>query len=254
MTPGAGMTPSYQSSMVDPRTGVAPGSGTNAMDLLQRSSKLGSIDQYMNPYTQNVIDTTMLEMNRQQAMQQDELDAKAAQAKAFGGSRHGLAEVEMERAHDQNRALMASQLYDKGYTNAQNMRESHRQRQNLAGMGMGQVGINAANTQMGIGEAGQGMYMKDVGTLGTVGGAQQNQLQTQYDINYNQWLDEYQDPWKRASFMSDIIRGVPSSQQIQHTGVQAQPSELSQGLGALGQFAQIGNQFGWWGNPANASE
>jgi len=228
----------------------APGAG---MDLMQQSAQYGPLDQYLNPYTQNVVDTTMLEMNRQQQMQQDMLDAKAAQGGAFGGSRHGLAEVEMERAHDQNRNLIIADLMSKGYSAAQAAQEAHRQRQYQAGQGMGVLGLDTARTQADLGRLGQNLNLIDVGALGQVGGMQQGQLQKQYDINYNQWQDQQDDPYRRAGFMSDIIQGIPSSQSMMQSSMTPQKSPIAQGIGALGNFASMGQQFGWWGNSNNPS-
>jgi hypothetical protein len=291
---------------------------TQANQLLNQSAQYGDLSRYQNPYQQQVIDTTMSEMRRQQELQQDKLDAQAAQAQAYGGSRHGVAEAEMERGHDQNRANTLAQLNQQGYLAAQAAQEQHRQRQGQAGIGIGnasanlgrvgvssgqvglgagnvglgagnvgintgqvaqgiggvgvntgQVGLGAGNVGLGTGNVGinygnvgldtsriqsglgklqQDSNLTDVSALGLTGGAQQQQLQGQYDINYNQWLDEYQDPFRRASFTSDIIKGIPSSQSSMTAGTVPQKSNLAQGIGALGQFATMGNQFGWWGN------
>jgi hypothetical protein len=232
---------------------VASTDTSGAYDLLRQGSQYGPLDPYQNPYQTSVIDTTMQEMVRQQEMQQDMLDARAAQAQSFGGSRHGVAEAEMEKGHDLNRAITLSQLNQQGYNAAQAAQEAHRGRQIQAGLGMGQVGLDTARVQSGLGQLAQTLNQGDISTLGATGGMQQGQLQKQYDINYNQWLDEYQDPFRRAAFMSDIIKGVPSTQSSMTAGAIPQKSSLAQGIGALGQVASAGQQFGWWGNPANAS-
>ena len=222
-------------------------------DLMRRSSQYGDLSRYQNPYQQQVIDTTMSEMRRQQEIQQDKLDAQAALGGAYGGSRHGVAEAETERGHDQNRATMLAQLNQSGYNAAQQAQEQHRNRQYQAGAGLGQLGLDTGRVTSGIGQLGQQMNQQDIATLGTTGGLQQQQLQKEYDINYNQWLDEYQDPFRRASFVSDIQKGIPSSQSTMSAGTVPQQSNLAQGVGALGQFASIGNQFGWWGNSNQGS-
>lgn len=54
-----------------------------------------NIGQFMNPFTQEVIDRTGADMMRQTAMQQNALGAQAGAARAFGGSRHGVAQGTM---------------------------------------------------------------------------------------------------------------------------------------------------------------
>lgn len=227
---------------------AALGGYDQGSDLMRRSAQYGDLSRYQNPYQTSVIDTTMAEMRRQQEIQQDKLDAQAALGGAYGGSRHGVAEAETERGHDQNRALMLSQLNQQGYNAAQAAQEAHRNRQYQAGAGLGQIGLDTARVSSGIGQLGQQLNQGDISTLGATGGLQQQQLQKEYDINYNQWLDEYQDPFRRASFVSDIQKGIPSSQSTMVAGTVPQQSSLAQGIGALGQFATMGNQFGWWNN------
>ena len=51
-----------------------------------------NVGAYMNPYTQNVIDTTQADIERQRQMAVNDLGAAATRANAFGGSRQGVAE------------------------------------------------------------------------------------------------------------------------------------------------------------------
>lgn len=48
------------------------------------------LQPYMNPYQQDVIDTTMTGLNTQYGIQQQGIDDEAAAQNAFGGDRHGL--------------------------------------------------------------------------------------------------------------------------------------------------------------------
>lgn len=69
-----------------------------------------NLDSYMNPFTQSVIDTSVsdLERARQQAMIQ--MGGSASAANAFGGSRHGVAMGETNRAYDDNMGRMIAGL------------------------------------------------------------------------------------------------------------------------------------------------
>ena len=74
---------------------------------------------YMNPYTQNVINVSAsdLERARQQAMIQ--AGGAATAANAFGGSRHGVAMAETNRAFDDNMARMMAGLNQANFAQAQ---------------------------------------------------------------------------------------------------------------------------------------
>ena len=54
-----------------------------------------SYSSFMNPYTDEVIDRTQADIQRQQTMAQNQLDASASAAGAFGGSRHGVAQGQL---------------------------------------------------------------------------------------------------------------------------------------------------------------
>ena len=77
------------------------------------------INQYMNPYTQNVIDSTMgdLDMARQNAL--NNTGVAASRGGAFGGDRHGIMEAQNNNDYMQNVARTSSQLRNQGFQNAQ---------------------------------------------------------------------------------------------------------------------------------------
>lgn len=55
------------------------------------------IDDYMNPYEQNVVDRVTGDVDRARRMALEGVRADAVEAGAFGGGRHGLAEAETNR-------------------------------------------------------------------------------------------------------------------------------------------------------------
>ena len=90
-----------------PASGMAPLAPTAGFNVNQASAgalqgALGGtqaamtgplqVGAYMNPYTQNVIDRTQQDIARQQEMAMNQLGAQATRARAFGGSRQGVAE------------------------------------------------------------------------------------------------------------------------------------------------------------------
>lgn len=85
---------------------------------VQAGSAAGGINTYMNPFTQQVIDTSMADLERQRLMQQNQLGAQATAARAFGGSRQGIAEAETNRAFAQQGGQLAAQLRQQGFQTA----------------------------------------------------------------------------------------------------------------------------------------
>ena len=117
----------------------------------QAAAGLGSLvgpDAYkpfMSPYQQEVMDTTLSEFDRQQAIQQTGLRDAAIQSGAFGGARQGIQAAQFMNQGAMNRANLQAQLLNQGFMQAQQAAA-----QDLAArQGLGQY-------QQALGQADQG--------------------------------------------------------------------------------------------------
>ena len=75
--------------------------------------------QFMSPYQQDVIDTTLREFDVQAQKGLPALAAQAINAGAFGGGREGVQRAEYQQASDRNRAALQAQLLQQGFGQAQ---------------------------------------------------------------------------------------------------------------------------------------
>ena len=129
-------------------------------------AKMSDISGYMNPYISNVIggyDPTTktstgvlgdIEAARQAAVQQ--MGEAATRAKAYGGSRQGVAEAATNRAYADKAAQISAQLRQQGYDTSANLMQqdlNRAQQANLLtaqqGAGAAQYGAGAINAAMG---------------------------------------------------------------------------------------------------------
>lgn len=85
---------------------------------VQADTAASAMGAYNNPYTQQVIDSSMGDLERQRQMQQRTMGAQATAAGAFGGSRQGIAEAETNRAYAEKGGQLAAQLRQQGFTTA----------------------------------------------------------------------------------------------------------------------------------------
>jgi hypothetical protein len=177
-------------------------------------------DQYMSPYIQNVIQNQQRDAARMSAIQGTQQQAQAAQAGAFGGSRDAIMRAERER----NLALQQGDIQAAGlqnaYTNAQNQFNADTSR--------GLQGYAA------LGSQGQNLYGQTTGNLNlqnALGTQQQQQVQNLLNVGTQNYNAEQNYPYKQIGFMSDIVRGLPTSQ-LGSTMYQAPPSMLTQVAGA----------------------
>ena len=117
-------------------------------NLFNQAAAGPNINQFMNPYTSQVIDRTGADMARQSAMQQNTLGAQASAAGAFGGSRHGVAEGTMLGDYGRAFGDIAAQQRQAGFNTALGAAQNQQGIQsNLAGQGFG-FGQQVGNQQM----------------------------------------------------------------------------------------------------------
>ena len=104
------------------------------------------------------------------------------------------------------------------------------------GAGLGLQGLQTAMTGAGqLGNLGQNQFNQNMGInqmLSQYGGMQQQQTQNMLNAQYQDYLNNQNQPYKQMGFMSDMLRGLPLNQYSQST-YQAPPSTMSQiaGLG-----------------------
>jgi hypothetical protein len=225
-----------------------------------------SYQQFMDPYTEDVIAATQADIARQGGMQQNQLAANAIGAGAFGGSRQGIAQGEIARNVMDQQARTGAQLRSQGFQQAQGLAQQQAaqalkqaqltgqlgQTTGALGQTIGQLGTATA----GLGQLGQQMGVQDINTLLGIGSLQQGQSQKQLDIDKANILAEQALPYQQIGFLSDIFRGVPALQQTFSKTTTPPPSTGSQllglaqaGIGAFGLMNQ-GKGFPGFGGRA----
>lgn len=103
---------------------IAPQARANIRDVAAGSFLNQNIQQYMNPYTQAVTEQSLTDLERARQLEQQRTAAQATAAKAFGGSRQGVAEAETNRAYGENAARLVAQQNAAAYQAAQQASEA----------------------------------------------------------------------------------------------------------------------------------
>ena len=116
----------------------------------------GSINSYMSPYQQQVMDSSLAEFDRNAAMQQTGLRDQSIQSGAYGGARQGIMQTEQQRGSNMDRAALNAQLLNQGFGQAQQAR---------AGDLQAQQGLGTYQSQLGQGLQGFQQAGLDAGTL-----------------------------------------------------------------------------------------
>jgi hypothetical protein len=211
-----------------------------------------SYQAFMDPYTDEVINRAQADIQRQGDVAQQQIGAQAASSGAFGGSRQAVAEQELQRNLSDQMARTSAGLRSQGYQQAQNMAQQafgdQMARQQNAAQLFGQVGQGLGTlaggitrtglSQAALGESAQAAQQRDINALMSLGGLEQQQAQNMYDAYRQTELERQYEPFQRLSYMSDIFRGVPSTQTQLTSSTSPSPSTFSQiagiGLGLAG--------------------
>jgi len=197
-------------------TGVGAGTGT------------GSIQSYMSPYQQQVIDASLADYDAQAAKSRLNLGANAVGAGAFGSGRQGIAEAEFDALSNRGRGTLQAGLRQSGFQQAQQSRQ-----QDLAN----QLGLS--NLQSGLGGTAQGFAQSQIAGLGTLGSAQQAQDQAGLDVARQTAQMAVDDPRRRLDMLGQGISGLtPGAGTVQVSDVpeaaSASPLQTALGAGLMG--------------------
>jgi len=232
-------------------------------------------ESYMSPYMKNVVERQQADAQRQSDIAGTQQQSNATRAGAFGGGRDAIMRAEAAR----NLARQQGDIFAQGQQNAytQGMGQFNQEQ----GATQAAAQLNAQQGQFGAGLGLQGLQtaLSGANTLGQLGGMQyqqnmginaaqnqyglQQQAQTQNILNnqYQDYLNAQNYPFKQLGFMSDILRGLPLTQQSANVYAPP-PSAVSQiaGLGtaALGASKLFGAKGGATGDlerrPAGLAE
>ena len=196
------------------------------LNAAQASTGPNAYKQFMSPYQQDVIDTTLNEYDVQAQKGAQGVPAAAIAAGAFGGGREGVQRAEYQSNSDRNRAGVQANLLQQGFGQANQLAQQ-----------------NFAN-QLNLGGQQQAFLGQDIGALSTFGA--QNQAQNQAQLSAQQQLasEQYYQPLKNSQAYGAGIMGLISGYpgQTQQT-TQPTPGGLQTGLSAASTLAGIYKAF-----------
>ena len=207
--------------------GMAGGLGGYQQYLTQAEQYSGpqAYQQFMSPYQQQVIDTTLSEFDRQRQIAQQQIGAKAIQAGAFGGAREGVQQAEFGAQSLQDRAALQAQLLQQGFGQAQ------------------QAAQTAFTQQQGLASLQPQLLSGQIGALSALGQQQQQQQQAALDAQASAAKEAAFEPYTRFGLVGQQLTGLAGGfpGQVQ-TYNPIQPASASQTL--FGSLAGLGGLAG----------
>jgi len=163
--------------------------------------------QFMSPYQQDVIDTTLAEFDRQTQAGIPGLRNQAIRAGAFGGAREGVQEAEYLSGQARNRAALQAQLLQQGFGQAQQAAGQAFAQQQALSQQQSQLAALAPQ-----------LAGSQIAGLTTLGGIQQAQEQAGLSAQQQLAQQQLQQPLTAAqtygSGVMGLISGYPGQQSV----------------------------------------
>jgi hypothetical protein len=223
----------------DPTTGAVAGVGAGTgvagyQPFLQQAAAYSgpqAYQQFMSPYQQEVIDTSLAEFDKQRQIARQQLMGTQVAQGAFGQGRGQIAEAEFGAQSLQDRALLQAQLLQQGFGQAQQAAAQAQQQQ--VGLASLQPSLAQANIQS-LGQAGTGNLAYQQAVLDAQAqGAQ---------------MSAYE-PYNRLQFLGSSIGGMLSGQPQAYSTMTSAPaaataSPLSSALSSAFGVYGLGSLFG----------
>jgi len=207
--------------------GLAGGLGDYQQYLNQAQQYSGpqAYQQFMSPYQQQVIDTTLSEFDRQRQIAQQQIGANAVQAGAFGGAREGVQQAEFGAQSLQDRAALQAQLLQQGFGQAQ------------------QAAGQAFQQQQGLASLQPQLLGQQIGAMSALGQQQQAQQQAALDAQAAAAKEAAFEPYTRYGLVGQQLTGLAGGFPTQvQTYNPTQPASPLQSL--LGTLTGVGGLAG----------
>ena len=254
-------------------------------DAATAAQNMGS---YQNPFTEQVIDAGMNDLNRSYQMALSGIGARSAGAGAYGGSRQGVAEAEAAKNFMDSAGQLSAGLRSQGFNTAAGLGQGDAVGQNaarqfgagsqnaaasqnsqlatqtaLANAGAQNAALEASSTalnqagqfnaqqanavnqqnaaaQLAAGQAfgnlagaTQNLGMNQANALAGIGQQQQGLNQAQMDLNYGDFLQEFNYPYQALALRQSAIGQTPMGQ-VGMQPVVTQSGGIGSALGGIG--------------------
>jgi hypothetical protein len=249
----------YQPLQVQP--GMVRAQGVTAPQFTQ-----ADIGAYMNPYIQNVEDAAMSRLAGATQMGINRLGDQALAARAFGGSRQGIAEGVALGEAARSAGELSANLRSRGFDQAANLVQADQQRAMQAALANQQADLqsqqfsagqalqaqqlnqgaelqtgalrNATAAQLG---ALSGQYQTsrqlDAALLENIGAQRQSQQQALLDEAYARWEAQQRYPTEMLNLRLGATSATPYSTTASGTQFVPRGNSFLQGLGTIGSAA-----------------
>lgn len=195
------------------------------------------IQQYMSPYTQDVVNATQAQFNNQNEQQRQGVVGNAISHGAMGGNREAIAEAELAGQQQLSQAPVIAGLRNQAYSSGLNTALTEQQARAQGAYSLGNLGVSGQNAALTGANAQVG-----AGTL------QQSTQQAQDAAAYQQFVNQQAYPFQTLQWLAGIGTGVGSQMGGTSSTTAPKPNPLAQWLGLGAAAVGAAGQSGMFGS------
>jgi hypothetical protein len=211
-------------------TGAAGSAYGILCSCLPSLTNQGTLQQYMSPYAQGVVDIQKQEALRDYQKGMGTMGAQAVKAGAFGGSRQAIENSEANRNLQNSLAKIQATGLQSAYEAAQKGLESERTAQLQQGTALSNLGQTFGQ----LGTAQQASDLDRLKTQGAYGDLERAYQQQLLDAQKAELTKQSEFGAAQLGSMANLARGVPLYQSSETTATTTPPPSFASQLGGLG--------------------
>ena len=197
-----------QAMGLDPRSNLAA-LARQGTPTVQAASLLDTdIARYQDPYTEQVLEPALADIQRRQDIEQQRAQSRAIRAGAFGGSRSAILESEATRPFAEEAAQTIAGLRSAGFGQALGMAERDAARRQQAALGQAELELRAREQQAGLLGGELGEQYRTLGLLSGIGGQQQALEQARLQAQRAEFERELGFPAYQLGLLSTAAGGI----------------------------------------------
>ncbi|MGH6792464.1 MAG: hypothetical protein ACRECF_06975 [Methyloceanibacter sp.] len=227
---------------VNPRYGSAPAQNVDFWAMMDEGSPIGGMDEYMNPYSETVLQNTLQKLYDTADRANLDLKRRATSADAFGDARHGIVESDLQlntnRAVGETSGALLKEMFDTamgwrssdlGRLYSTDVTNANFDEQALERLFRGDVQQGTFNEEaldrilagsgamLGFQGQDQNMKLQSLAALLGSGGLQQGNAQAELDAQWQEFMREQGWDAEQIRLATSVLSGVPYTRETTGT-------------------------------------
>lgn len=167
-----------------------------------------NVQSYEDPYSTDVVNATMAEINQQNAQQQSQLQGNAASQHALGGDRSGIAAASLANQQGLAANQTLAQLNNQDYSQALGELNTEQQTQLGANEAQGWLNSQAGSGYANLGNEALNSSLTGAQALLATGNQQQRQQQSGLTYGANEAAGATGYPFQTSQYLANILEGI----------------------------------------------